>query len=73
MFRFIALAAIVLAGACAGALVGLIGGAALLESGKSSCDMQSCADTIIRNIAPAGALMGALLGLGKAKSLRREN
>lgn len=71
MFRFLAFAAIIVAGACAGALIGLIAGAAALETGQSACEMQACADTLVRNIAPAGALAGALFGFSKARSLRR--
>ncbi len=69
MVRVIAAIFIVALGAAAGGIAGLIAGAALLEGGRSACDGAACADTIVRSFAPAGALLGALLGIGKARTL----
>ena len=70
MVRFIGMLFITLAGAAIGGIIGLIGGAAFLESGRTACEAASCADMIVRSFAPAGAVLGALMGLGKVFSMR---
>lgn len=70
MFRILAGILIVATGAAAGGLLGLVGGAAFLEGGASGCEIAACADTVVRSFAPAGAILGALLGLGKVRALR---
>lgn len=69
MFRVFGKILIVAMGAAAGALLGLFAGAAFLESGRTACEAASCADTIVRGFAPAGAILGALLGFGKARAI----
>ena len=70
MLRLICMLAIVAAGALVGGIIGLIGGAIYLETGRTTCEAASCADTIIRGFAPLGAIVGAMIGLGKAIALR---
>jgi hypothetical protein len=70
MFRVIALSLIVAAGAGVGAILALVAGVAIMESGRSACEAAACADTFVRHFAPAGAVLGGLIGLGKALSIR---
>lgn len=70
MFRLIAMLTLILAGTLAGALIGLISGAAALEFGKGACQGTACADAIVKSWAPLGALAGAVLGFIKARSLQ---
>lgn len=70
MFRVIGMLLIVAAGGAVGAVLGLIGGTAFLEGGRAACEAAACADSIVRHFAPAGAIVGAMIGLGKAMSLK---
>ncbi len=70
MFRLVAMILITLSGAVIGGIIGLVGGAAFLESGRTACEAASCADTIVRSFVPAGIFLGALMGLAKALTIR---
>lgn len=69
MFRLIAMFILIVAGAAAGALLGLIGGAAAMEFGKTACQGAACADVIVKSWAPLGAMAGAVMGFVKGKAL----
>lgn len=56
-------------GLATGVLVGLIGGAALVEAGRNSCSGAACADIVVRTCMPVAALLGAALGLAKGVNM----
>ncbi len=70
MFRLIAMILITLSGAVIGGIIGLVGGAAFLESGRTACEAATCADTILHSFVPAGIFLGALMGLAKVLAIR---
>lgn len=65
MFRVLIVLLVMAIGLTTGALVGLLGGAALVEFGKQSCTGSACADIVIRTCVPIAAAVGAALGLAK--------
>ncbi len=65
MLRIAIILIITAIGLIAGALVGLIGGALLVETGRNSCSGAACADIVVRTCIPVAAAIGAALGLGK--------
>ncbi len=70
MLRIIGKLVIIFLGAAIGGIIGLIAGAAFLESGRVACQTESCADIIVHGFAPAGALFGTLLAMGKIFAMR---
>ena len=70
MFRVLGLLILIIAGATLGAIGGMLGGAALVEAGKSACTGAACADAIAKTYIPLGAALGALAAFAKALTLR---
>lgn len=70
MFRLLGMVILIIAGAAAGAIGGMIAGAAFVEFGKSACAGAACADAIAKTYIPAGAGLGALAAFAKAMAMR---
>ena len=71
MVRLAVIILVTTAGAAVGGIIGLVAGAAFLETGRTACTGAACADIVVRSFAPAGAILGALAGFSKARSLRK--
>jgi hypothetical protein len=68
MLKILLLAAL---GAVAGVLLGVIAGLAFAEFGRHACSGDACADEIVRQFMPFGALAGGLLGIFLARRTER--
>jgi len=71
MLRIIKTLLLAAFGAMAGVLLGVIAGLAFIEFGRHACTGPACADEIVRQFMPFGALAGALLGAFMAQRAAR--
>ncbi|MCC2098722.1 MAG: hypothetical protein KDJ29_17655 [Hyphomicrobiales bacterium] len=62
---------VTLVGLITGFCVGLVGGAALVEFGESSCTANDCGSLIVRSAMLLAGLAGALMGFAKGMNLVR--
>lgn len=69
MLRILVVFTVAGIGLSAGALVGLLAGAAFVEFGVQSCNGGSCADTVMRTCVPISSVIGVVLGFAKGLNL----
>jgi hypothetical protein len=71
MLRMIKILLLAAFGAMAGVLLGVIAGLAFVEFGRHACTGAACADEIVRQFMPFGAIAGGLLGAFIARRAAR--